>query len=216
MGVRNPHVPLGIIDETGVELPPNVEGNVAVLTSAVPRLPWMFDGYLQPSGELIFPELVNAKTGQKWFITGDRALRDEDGYYWFIGRSDDVINTSGYRVGPFEIESCLKEHEGVVESAVVASPDPQRAEIIKAFIVLTEEYKLALAEAKDKEKATKDLAKNFENFVASNTAPYKKPREIEFVESLPKTISGKVRRVELRDMERQRKSGIKRKIESKL
>jgi len=120
--------------------------------------------------------------------------------FFFVGRADDVINTSSYRVGPFEIESCLKEHEGVVESAVVASPDPQRGDIVKAFIVLTDQYR------KNRLKDPKLLAKELEDFVAMNTAPYKKPREIEFVDALPKTVSGKIRRVELRAMERQRKS----------
>jgi len=198
MGQAVPGVPLGIIDDAGNELPPDVEGNIAICISR--PFPWMFDGYLKEDGTVMVPEVVNAKTGQRWYSTGDRATRDKDGYFFFVGRADDVINTSSYRVGPFEIESCLKEHEGVVESAVVASPDPQRGDIVKAFIVLTDQYR------KNRLKDPKLLAKELEDFVAMNTAPYKKPREIEFVDALPKTVSGKIRRVELRAMERQRKS----------
>ncbi|KIJ37553.1 hypothetical protein M422DRAFT_231592 [Sphaerobolus stellatus SS14] len=205
MGVANPTVPFAIIDDEGNILPTNKEGNIAILTSKEPRLPWLFDGYVQASGELVLPELINPKTGQRWFLSGDRAVCDEDGYYWFVGRSDDVINTAGYRVGPFEIESCLKEHPAVIESAVVTSPDKQRGEIIKAFIVLTDEYKKRLQGQGNTQKAEMELAKEIENFVAENTAPYKKPREIEFVDTLPKTISGKIKRVELRATERQRK-----------
>lgn len=197
MGCVPPQIPLSIIDEKGNEVPPDVEGNIAILLES-PRLPWMFDGYIQPDGSLFLPELKNPATGKRWYITGDRAWRDKDGYLWYVGRADDVINTAGYRVGPFEIESCLKEHQGIVESAVVASPDAMRGDIVKAFIVLTEEYK--------KRKDLNELAKELKDFVAQSTAPYKKPREVEFVESLPKTISGKVRRVELRAMEKAKKA----------
>ncbi|KIJ47402.1 hypothetical protein M422DRAFT_163924, partial [Sphaerobolus stellatus SS14] len=117
---------------------------------------------------------------------------------------DDVNNTAGYRVGPFETESCLKEHTAVVESAVVAPPDKQRGEIVKAFIVLTHEYKKRLQAQGNRQKVSVELAKEIENFIAENTAPYKNPREIEFVDTLPKAISGKIRRVELRAMERQK------------
>jgi acyl-coenzyme A synthetase/AMP-(fatty) acid ligase len=200
MGKASPHIPLHVVDDDGKELPPGTEGNIAVRTS--PPVPWMFDGYLRDDGSVSRPEIVNPVTGRRWYLTGDRARRDEDGYFWFVGRADDVINTSGYRVGPFELESVIKEHEGVVESAVVASPDAERGEIVKAFIVLTEEYR--------RTKEPTQLAKEIQDFVARTTAPYKKPREIEFVDILPKTTSGKVRHAELRAQERQKKTAALR------
>lgn len=201
MGKVIPHIPLSIIDDTGKELPPGVEGNIAIRTS--PRIPWMFDGYLKEDNSIFIPEITDPTTGQRWYMTGDRARRDKDDYIWFVGRGDDVISTAGYRVGPFEIESCLKEHEGIVESAVVASPDSGRGEIVKAFIVLTSEYR--------KRDAVK-LAKDIQDFVAQTTAPYKKPREVEFVDSLPKTVSGKIRHAELRARERQKKAELIKKM----
>ena len=121
-------------------------------------------------------------------MTGDRAFIDEDGYFWFVGRSDDVIISAGYRIGPFEVESALIEHPDVVEAAAVAAPHPDRGSIVKAFVVT-------------REGVTRDaaLAKRLQDHVKAVTAPYKYPREIEFVESLPKTVSGKIRRIELRD-----------------
>jgi medium-chain acyl-CoA synthetase len=117
---------------------------------------------------------------------------DEDGYIFFIGRSDDIINSSGYRIGPTEVESALQTHPAVVESAAVSSPDVERGEVVKAFIVLHEEYKKS-----DKVKLTTEI----QNHVKSQTAPYKYPRKIEFVESLPKTVSGKILRRELKRLE---------------
>uniref|UniRef100_A0A8C5CNY1 medium-chain acyl-CoA ligase n=1 Tax=Gadus morhua TaxID=8049 RepID=A0A8C5CNY1_GADMO len=127
-----------------------------------------------------------------FYLTGDRGYMDEDGYLWFVGRADDVILSAGYRIGPFEVENALIEHEAVAESAVVSSPDPIRGEVVKAFIVLTAEY-----ESHDKSQLVADL----QTHVKQVTAPYKYPRKIEFVEQLPKTISGKIRRVELRKRE---------------
>ncbi|CAL4254415.1 unnamed protein product [Meganyctiphanes norvegica] len=127
-----------------------------------------------------------------YYFTGDKAYKDEDGYFWFVGRADDVIISAGYRIGPFEVESALLEHPAVVESAVVSSPDDIRGEVVKAFVVLSEEYMAA-----DKSSLKQEL----QNHVKKTTAPYKYPRKIEFVSSLPKTISGKIRRVELREME---------------
>ncbi len=129
-------------------------------------------------------------------ITGDRAYRDEDGYLWFVGRADDVIISAGYRIGPFEVESALKEHPAVAESAVVGSPDEVRGQIVKAFVVLAPGYS-----------PSPELASELQEHVRRVTAPYKYPREIEFVETLPKTISGKIRRVELRELEHRRKLG---------
>lgn len=124
---------------------------------------------------------------------GDKALKDEDGYFWFISRSDDIILSGGYRIGPFEIESALIEHPAVAESAVIGSPDEIRGEKVKAFIILAEKYRNI--ENKD------ELIKNIQEHVKKTTAPYKYPREIEFVTELPKTVSGKIRRVELRERE---------------
>jgi len=131
-----------------------------------------------------------------WYITGDRAYKDEEGYFWFVGRADDVIISAGYRIGPFEVESALVEHAAVAEAAVVASPDEVRGEIVKAYVILAPGYT-----------ASEKLAEALQEHVKTVTAPYKYPREIEFVAELPKTISGKIRRVELRERERARKQG---------
>jgi acetyl-CoA synthetase len=124
-----------------------------------------------------------------FYFTGDRAFVDEDGYFWFVGRDDDVIKSSGYRIGPFEVESALIEHPAVVECAVVGAPDPQgvRGIVVKAYIVLAEGYE-----------ASDELAKEIQEHVKTTTAPYKYPRIIEFMDELPKTISGKILRRELR------------------
>ena len=131
-----------------------------------------------------------------YYLTGDNAYRDGGGYLWFVGRADDVITSAGYRIGPFEVESALLEHPAVLESAVVASPDPDRGAIVKAFVRLK-----AGVERSDA------LATELQEHVKRVTAPYKYPREIEFVDDLPKTVSGKIRRVELRQLEERRKRG---------
>ena len=125
-----------------------------------------------------------------WYLTGDRATRDKDGYFWFVGRSDDVILSSGYRIGPFEVESALIKHPAVAESAVVSSPDETRGEVVKAFVILTPGFT-----------GSEELKTELQEHVKKETAPYKYPRKIEFVESLPKTVSGKIRRVALRKNE---------------
>ncbi|HLI79687.1 MAG TPA: acyl--CoA ligase [Candidatus Binataceae bacterium] len=131
-----------------------------------------------------------------YYLTGDKAYRDEGGYLWFVGRADDVITSAGYRIGPFEVESALLEHPSVMESAVVASPDADRGHIVKAFVRL-----------KPGVEGNDALARELQEHCKRITAPYKYPREIEFVDDLPKTVSGKIRRVELRQLEEQRKSG---------
>ncbi len=189
MGKPCPGFDVSVIDHDGGELPPNKEGDIAVRVK--PQRPiWMFQEYWHN------PEASAACIRGDWYITGDRAYKDEDGYFWFVGRADDVIITAGYRVGPFEVESALKEHPAVAESAVIASPDPMRGEIVKAYVILAPGYT-----------ASSELAIEIQELVKRVTAPYKYPRDIEFVESLPKTISGKIRRVELREMERQKKLG---------
>ncbi len=187
MGKPSPGFDLSIIDDDGNELPPNKEGDIAV--SIQPQRPtWMFKEYWRN------PEASAACIRGDWYITGDRAYKDEDGYFWFVGRADDVIISAGYRIGPFEVESALKEHPAVAESAVIASPDTMRGEIVKAYVILAPGYK-----------PSPELATELQDYVKKVTAPYKYPREIEFVESLPKTISGKIRRVELREMEQKKK-----------
>ena len=127
------------------------------------------------------------------YYSGDVAWKDEDGYLWFVGRADDVIKSSGYRIGPFEVESALMPHPAVVECAITGVPDEIRGQVVKATIVLAKEYKA---------RAEEELVKELQNHVKKVTAPYKYPRVIEFVDELPKTISGKIRRVEIRENDR--------------
>ncbi len=189
MGKPSPGFEVSVIDHDGNELPPNKEGDIAVKVK--PQRPiWMFREYWRN------PEATQACIRGNWYITGDRAYKDEDGYFWFVGRADDVIISAGYRIGPFEVESALKEHPAVAESAVVASPDEMRGEIVKAFVIPAPGYT-----------PSPQLATELQEHVKRVTAPYKYPREIEFVDSLPKTISGKIRRVELREMEHKKKLG---------
>jgi acyl-coenzyme A synthetase/AMP-(fatty) acid ligase len=189
MGKPSPGFDVSVIDHDGSELPPNKEGDIAVRVK--PQRPiWLFKEYWRN------PDATSACIRGDWYITGDRAYKDEDGYFWFVGRADDVIISAGYRIGPFEVESALKEHPAVAESAVVASPDEMRGEIVKAYVILAPGYT-----------RSPELASELQEHVKRVTAPYKYPREVEFVDSLPKTISGKIRRVELREMERKKKSG---------
>lgn len=190
MGKPSPGFEVSVIDFDGSELPPNKEGDIAVKIK--PQRPtWMFREYWRN------PDATNACIRGDWYITGDRAYKDEDGYFWFVGRADDVIISAGYRIGPFEVESALKEHAAVAESAVIASPDEMRGEIVKACIILAPGYD-----------PSPELADELKDHVKRVTAPYKYPREIEFMESLPKTISGKIRRLELREREQQKKAGL--------
>jgi len=180
MGKPFPGHDLHVIGEDGTELPPDEIGDLA-LRGAPPSL--FLEYWKNPE------ETADCRRGD-WYLTGDRARRDEDGYLWFIGRADDVIISAGYRIGPFEVESALLEHPAVLESAVVASPDAVRGEIVKAFVVVAAGH-----EAGD------DLVRALQDHVKRVTAPYKYPRAIEFVDALPKTVSGKIRRVELRERE---------------
>ena len=183
MGKPIPGIDLAVIDEEGNRLPSHQEGDIAVNVSPMPPL-GLFKEYKG------LPEKTAACFRNGWYITGDRATVDDDGYFWFVSRADDVILSSGYRIGPFEVESALLEHAAVIESAVTSSPDPERGEVVKAFIVLA-----------DGVEAGDDLKQQLQQHVKSVTAPYKYPRKIEFVEQLPKTVSGKIRRVELREKE---------------
>ena len=183
MGKPMPGIDLAVVDEQGNKVPANTEGDIAVNIS--PEYPvGLFKEYKNQ------PDKTAECFRGNWYITGDKATVDEDGYFWFVSRADDVILSSGYRIGPFEVESALIEHAAVAESAVVASPDDKRGEVVKAFVVLTADYQ-----------ASDELVKSLQNHVKSVTAPYKYPRLIEFVDSLPKTVSGKIRRVELRNKE---------------
>jgi len=183
MGKPTPGIDLHVIDAKGNILGPNQEGDIAVRVE--PERPvGLFKEYWKE------PDRTASSFIFGWYLTGDRAYVDEDGYFWFVGRSDDVILTSGYRIGPFEVESALIEHPAVAESAVVSSPDKTRGEVVKAFVILTPDHEPSEA-----------LTKELQNHVKKTTAPYKYPRKIEYVKELPKTISGKIRRIELRDSE---------------
>ncbi len=183
MGLPAPGIDLNVIDNAGNPVEPNQEGDIAVRIS--PNMPrGMFLEYKDD------PQRTAQSFKNGWYLTGDRATKDDDGYFWFVGRSDDVILSSGYRIGPFEVESVLFEHEAVAESAVVASPDPIRGEVVKAFIILTPHYT-----------PTDELVEQLQTYVKNATAPYKYPRKIEFVQTLPKTISGKIKRNELKKKE---------------
>ncbi|CAL8367796.1 unnamed protein product [Boreogadus saida] len=185
IGKASPAYDVQIVDDEGTPLSKGTEGNIGIRVK--PDKP--FSLFTKYTGD---PEKTAECYRADFYLTGDRGYMDEDGYLWFVGRADDVILSAGYRIGPFEVENALIEHEAVAESAVVSSPDPIRGEVVKAFIVLTAEY-----ESHDKSQLVADL----QTHVKQVTAPYKYPRKIEFVEQLPKTISGKIRRVELRKRE---------------
>lgn len=183
MGKPAPGIDLCVIDEQGNPSPPHTEGEIAVRIR--PERPLgLFKEYWRD------PERTAASFQGDWYLTGDRAYVDEEGFFWFVGRSDDVILSSGYRIGPFEVESALLEHPAVAESAVVSSPDETRGEVVKAFVVLAPGFESSDA-----------LRAELQEHVKQVTAPYKYPRSLEFVEALPKTVSGKIRRVELRERE---------------
>ena len=173
-------------DDDGNPVAVGEEGRIAIRTRD-PSPVGLFMEYLDD------PEATAKVFVGDWYYTGDKATMDEDGYYWFVGRDDDIIKSSGYRISPAEVESALMTHPCVKESAVVGSPDPIRGVIVKAFVCL-----------KDGWTGSDDLIRELQNHVKTTTAPYKYPRAIEFVDELPKTISGKVRRVELRDLEKKR------------
>ncbi|MBW3519734.1 acyl-CoA synthetase [Flavobacterium sp. NKUCC04_CG] len=175
-----------IADDEGNSLPDNEEGNICVKTSAE-RLNGLFKGYLYDKER----ERQVFRNGV--YFTGDKAYKDSDGYIWFIGRDDDVIKSSDYRIGPFEVESALLEHGRVLESAVIGSPHEAKGFEVKAFVVL-----------KDLSLGSKELADELFAFSREHIAPYKMPRLIEFVTEVPKTISGKIRRVELRALQAER------------
>ncbi len=181
MGKPSPGYNITLLNEEGNQTDIGDEGQIVIYTNESKPI-GMFNGYYQD-------EML---TKQVWkngiYYTGDMAWRDEDGYFWFVGRSDDVIKSSGYRIGPFEVESALMEHPAVMECAITAIPDVDRGQIVKATIVLTKNYQPSI-----------ELSKELQEHVKKTTAPYKYPRIVEFVTELPKTISGKIRRVQIRD-----------------
>jgi acyl-coenzyme A synthetase/AMP-(fatty) acid ligase len=184
MGKPTPGHDVAVVDDDGTVCEPGSVGNIALRGQP----PSLFTGYYKNDAE------TTATRRGDWYLTGDRARVDEDGYFWFVGRADDVISSGAYRIGPFEVESALLEHPAVMESAVVGSPDPDRGNIVKAFVVLRAGYA-----------PTPELVRALQDHCKRVTAPYKYPREIEFVDELPKTRSGKIRRVELRQLELRRK-----------
>lgn len=188
MGRPNPAYNVTIIKDDGTPAEVGERGEIVVLADPNNKPCGLFKGYLKDE----------KKTYDAWhdgiYHTGDEAWRDEDGYFWFVGRNDDVIKSSGYRIGPFEVESALVSHPAVVECAITAVPDPIRGQVVKATVVLAPAYK---------DKAGDALIKELQDYVKKETAPYKYPRVMEFVDELPKTISGKIRRVEIRNKDKQ-------------
>ncbi|MBU3807503.1 MAG: AMP-binding protein [Candidatus Phocaeicola faecipullorum] len=182
MGVPNPQYEIDLIKPDGRSAEDGEQGQIVVRTNHGKPL-GLFKEYYRA------PELTKEAWHDGVYYTGDVAWRDEDGYYWFVGRADDVIKSSGYRIGPFEVESALMTHPAVVECAITGVPDEIRGQVVKATIILAKDYK---------DKAGDALIKELQDHVKRVTAPYKYPRVIEFVDELPKTISGKIRRVEIR------------------
>lgn len=182
MGLRNPQYDIDVVDEKGNSVAPMEQGELVIKVDKGKPL-GLFKKYYR-NEEMTEQRIVDGR-----YYTGDVVYYDKDGYLWFVSRIDDVIKTSGYRVGPFEVESALMTHPAVLECAITAVPDEIRGQIVKATIVLTKEYK---------DKASEKLIKELQTHVKKETAPYKYPRIIEFIDELPKTISGKVRRAAIR------------------
>jgi acetyl-CoA synthetase len=180
MGKPSPGYDIDLLREDGTSCDMGEEGQLVVRTDK--RRPIsIFGGYYRDEG------LTKAMWHDDIYYTGDVAWKDEDGYYWFVGRSDDVIKSSGYRIGPFEVESAMLEHPSVLECAITGVPDPDRGTVVKATVILAKGWT-----------ASEELKKELQDHVKKTTAPYKYPRIIEFVTELPKTISGKIRRVQIR------------------
>ena len=187
MGKPTPGHIVSVVDDEGNELSPGNPGNIAVkIKPDYP--PGLLREYWRNPGEM-----SRAFRGE-WYYTGDLAYKDNDGYLWFVGRGDDVIKSSGYRIGPVEVESVLEKHPAVAESAVIGAPDKVRGQIVKAFIVLAPGYK-----------SSSELTEELQELVKQHTAPYKYPREVEYLSELPKTVSGKILRSKLREQEIRKK-----------
>ena len=188
MGVPNPQYEIDLLTPDGRSAEDGEQGQIVIRTDKGKPLGLFKEYYLND-------ELTREVWHDGVYYTGDVAWRDEDGYFWFVGRADDVIKSSGYRIGPFEVESALMTHPAVVECAITGVPDEIRGQVVKATIILGEKYRAQAGEA---------LIKELQNHVKRITAPYKYPRIIEFVEELPKTISGKIRRKEIRNGDEKR------------
>lgn len=182
MGVPNPQYDIDLLTPDGRSAEDGEQGQIVIRTDKGKPL-GLFKEYFRS------PEKTKDVWNDGIYYTGDVAWRDQDGYFWFVGRADDVIKSSGYRIGPFEVESALMTHPAVVECAITGVPDEIRGQVVKATIILAKDYK---------DKAGEALIKELQDHVKRVTAPYKYPRVIEFVDELPKTISGKIRRVEIR------------------
>ena len=189
MGVPNPQYDIDLLKPDGRRAEDGEQGQIVIRTHNGKPVGLFREYYRDPE-----------MTAQAWhddvYYTGDVAWRDEDGYYWFVGRADDVIKSSGYRIGPFEVESALMTHPAVVECAITGVPDEIRGQVVKATVILSKEYR---------RKAGPELVKELQDHVKRVTAPYKYPRVIEFVDELPKTISGKIRRAEIRNQDKEQK-----------
>lgn len=182
MGKPSPLLNIRLLDDDGVEMEDGEEGAICVTKLKEAYPPGLFVGYFQD------PERTAETVGGEYYNLHDMAWRDSDGYYFFVGRNDDVIKCSGYRIGPFEVESALVEHPAVVEAAVTAAPDPIRGMVVKASIILAKGWE-----------PSDELVKELQDHVKKTTAPYKYPRIVEFVNELPKTIGGKIKRKEIRN-----------------
>lgn len=187
MGLINPHYDVDLLTPEGRVAEVGEQGQIVIRTDKQYPV-GLFKGYYRNA------ELTYDAWHDNIYYTGDVAWRDEDGYFWFVGRADDVIKSSGYRIGPFEVESALMTHPAVVECAITGVPDEIRGQVVKATIILSKEYK---------DRAGDELVKEIQEHVKTVTAPYKYPRIIEFVDALPKTISGKIRRTEIREKDNQ-------------
>ncbi|MBP3705209.1 MAG: AMP-binding protein [Clostridia bacterium] len=181
MGKPSPLYNIQLIDKDGNVCEDGDEGTIAIFNVKKNPPTGLFTGYYNT------PELTEEKLGSGVYDTGDVAWRDSKGYYWFVGRNDDVIKCSGYRIGPFEVESAMLEHPAVVECAITGTPDPIRGQVVKATVVLAEGYT-----------GTPELTKELQNYVKKVTAPYKYPRVVEYVAELPKTLGGKIKRAQIR------------------
>ena len=179
----NPQYDIDVVDAEGKACAAGVHGQLVIKTGSKKPIGLFKEYYRNPA-------LTEKAHNNGVYYTGDVVYRDEEGYFWFVSRADDVIKSSGYRIGPFEFESALMSHPAVVECAITGVPDEIRGQVVKATIVLGKEYK---------GKEGPELIKELQDHVKSETAPYKYPRVIEFVDELPKTISGKIRRVEIRE-----------------
>lgn len=186
MGLPNPQYDIDLLKPDGTPCEDGEKGEIVILTDKGKPI-GLFKEYYRDE------ELTRRVWHDGVYHTGDEAWRDEDGYYWFVGRIDDVIKSSGYRIGPFEVESALMTHPAVLECAITGVPDEIRGMVVKATIVLSKDWR---------DRAGDELVKELQNHVKHETAPYKYPRVIEFVDELPKTISGKIRRVEIREKDR--------------